>query len=213
MSRVSRAIRWGIAGGCAVAMWYSWKIFDGILGGAGMLATVILGVFIGVMIAPDVARLAAHLFIGGIMGETEKFTRPQQMYGPARTLVARGRYAEAIEAYRRILAEFPGDVVAQAAIADIAFDKLKDRARALEELNVLIGFKLDEATRSTTLMRLADLYEQDFNSPAYAADCLAEIVEEYPQSRFAPAAAERLAQLKARHPQLQPTRHDPRRNR
>ena len=199
---MSRGIRWGIAGACTVAMWYSWQIFQGRLTGFAMLATVILGVFIGVALAPDIAGFAAKLFIGGIMGETGKFQRPPQMYGPARTLVAQGKYAEAIEEFRQILKEFPGDVEAQSDIAGIYFEKLKDYPRALEELNVLIGLDLDAPTRATTLMRLADLYEEHFNTPRYAANCLGEIVEKYPDSRFAPAAAERLAQLNQRHPEL-----------
>jgi len=195
----SRAMRWGIAGVFVVALLYSWTIF---VGGFAMLVTVILCVFIGAALAPDVAGFAAKLFIGGIMGENTKFQRPPQMYGPARTLAAQGKYAEAIDEYRQILKEFPGDVEAQSDIAGIYFEKLKDYPRALEELNVLIGLKLDGPTRATTLMRLADLYEEHFHSPRYAANCLGEIVEKYPNSRFAPAAAERFAKLKQRHPEL-----------
>jgi outer membrane protein assembly factor BamD (BamD/ComL family) len=186
---MSRAVRWGVAGGLVVVLVVAWRQ---LAADYALLATVVLAVFIGVMLAPDIGALFAHFFVGGIMGDLDKFSRPPQAYSRARARAAEGRYEEAIAEYRRVLEQHPGDVTAQAEIADIYYEKLKDFARAVEEFNVLLGLKLDDSTRATTLMRLADLYEERFDSPQHAVECLSAIVQEYPDSKYAASAAERL---------------------
>jgi tetratricopeptide (TPR) repeat protein len=192
---MSRAVRWGVAGGLVVVLVVAWHW---LVGGYALLATVILAVFIGAMIAPDIGALVGHFLIGGIMGDLEKFSRPPQAYGRARARAAEGRYEEAIAEYRRVLEEHPGDVTAQAEIAEIYYEKLEDFRRAVEEFNVLLGLRLDDSTRATTLMRLADLYEERFDSPQHAVECLSAIVQEFPDSKYAASAAERLAHLESR---------------
>jgi tetratricopeptide (TPR) repeat protein len=202
----TRTIRWSIAAGLVLVLVVAWHWLPG---GYGMLATVILCVFIGVMIAPDIAWLGAHLFIGGITGENVKFERPPQVYGPARTLAVEERWGEAIEEYRRVLRLHPGDVEAQRAIAEITLEKLGDLERGMEEYNALLSLKLDDATRVTILMRLAELYEHRYDHADYAADCLRDIIARFPDTKYAAAAGERLIQLSARHPNAAPGANTP----
>ena len=201
---MTRAVRWGIAAGCVVLLGAVWTGVVNLPGslGFGLLATVFFGAIIGLMIAPDVGHFVSNLFVGTVLGDTEKFDRPPQTYSRARSLVVQERYDEAIEEYRRVLEMHPGDVQAQRAIGEIYMEKPGDLQHGMEEYNKLLGFKIEDATRVTILMRLADLYEQRYNHPQYAAGCLAEIVRRFPETKYAEAAAERLAHLKAHHPEL-----------
>ena len=192
----ARAVRWATAAGLILVLVVAWQWLPGPY---GLFATVVICVFIGVMIAPDIAWLGAHLFIGAITGENVRFARPPQVYGPARTLAVEERWGEAIEEYRRVLRMHPGDVEAQRAIAEIFLEKLGDLERGMAEYNALLGLKLDDAMRVTILMRLAELYERRYDRPDHAADCLRDIVARFPGTKYAAAADERLAQLRARH--------------
>lgn len=190
---MTRWLRRGIAALLLLTIVWFWRS-----GGAGvytLLATVLLGVFIGLMIAPDVGALGARLFIGTIMADQDRYDRPPPVYGPARALAAQQRWDEAIDAYRQILREFPGDVTAQRAIAEITLEKLGDFERGVAEYNTLLGLKLEDAARATILMRLADVYEQRFSHREYAAGCLADVIHRFPGTKFAESAQERLARL------------------
>jgi tetratricopeptide (TPR) repeat protein len=171
-------------------------------GPLALLVTVLLGGFLGLMIAPDIGGLGAKLFVGTIMADDVRYDRPPQVYGPARTLAAQERWFEAIEAYREILRQFPGDITAQRAIAEITLEKLGDLEQGVAEYNALLDLRLEDAARVTILMRLADLYEQRFNHPAYAAGCLIDVIRRFRDTKYAAAARERLAQLRQRHPEI-----------
>ncbi|MBN1917432.1 MAG: hypothetical protein JW889_05945 [Verrucomicrobia bacterium] len=194
MGSSTRIVRWAVAAGLILVLVVAWHWFGGT--GYGMLATVIFAVLIGVMIAPDIAWLGAHLFIGAITGENQRFEGPVQMYGPARSLAVEERWGEAIEAYRGILQMHPGDVEAQRAIAEICLEKMGDLDRGMIEYNALLSLKLEDAMRVTILMRLAELYERRFNRPDYAADCLGDILDRFPDTKYAAAARERLTRLR-----------------
>ncbi len=201
---MSRTSRWIVAGVCVLLMIGMWSGMteapsDKIV---GLIGTLVFALVIGFMLAPDIGSLTANLFVGGIMGENVKFDRPPQIYGPARALAAQERYGEAIEEYRRVLRMHPGDIEAQTGIAEIYLEKLGDLERGMQEFNTLLSLKLDDSRRVTILMRLADLYDERYNHPGYAAKCLAEIVRRFPESKYAAAAGERLAQLKQRHPDI-----------
>jgi tetratricopeptide (TPR) repeat protein len=189
---MNRTVRLSMAAFLLACVIWSWRGGGGIL---TLLITVLLGALIGVLIAPDIGALGAKLFVGTIMADEVKYDRPPPVYGPARTLAAQERWYEAIEAYRQILRQFPGDVTAQRAIAEITLEKLGDLEGGVAEYNRLLGLELEDAARATILMRLAELYEQRFNQRESAVACLTDVIRRFPGTKFADSAQERLARL------------------
>ena len=205
VTRLGRLIRWGIAGVCVlgIVVVLRGEARGPLELGFKLVVCVILGGIGGTMIAVDVSQLLAKVFIDGILNPDASPPKPlPRTHATARALRAQGRYGEAIEEYQRVLEADPADIEAQTAMAEICADKLGSYERAVKEYNHLLAMNLNPGQRVATLNRLADLYEQELGAPAFAGNCLQEIMRRFPDTHFAAAAHERLDALVERHPEL-----------
>jgi hypothetical protein len=114
------------AGGIAYFLY--WKHEVGPLGAAGIL---LLGPLTGVGLAALVLRVcgvASHGLVQALTGAGNIKRAPGYSY--EESLTARGKYAEAAQAYRAHVADSPGNLEARLALAALCRDHLDDSAGA-----------------------------------------------------------------------------------
>lgn len=133
---------------------------------------------------------------------------PEYSVAEARAKV--GKYQEAIDEYRKVLAEYPNDVYPHVRIADLAVTHLGDIK--LGELELLAAFAKAEGEDTVGLVanRLADLYQNNLHDPARAVQVLEQLCAKLPDTNAAARAEERIRILKefvaGREPPKRPTK-------
>ncbi len=139
---------------------------------------------------------------------------PEQLYADAREELASGRYAEAIKQLERLESRYPFGRWAQQAQIDIAYAHYKDGERALSlaaidrfvklhpnhfALDYVIYLKgiVNFSEQQGLLAALGgqDLSERDLKASRDAFDAFKEVVQRFPQSRYAEDAEARLVYL------------------
>jgi hypothetical protein len=111
-----------------IAFFLYWKREVGPLGAAGVL---LLGPLTGMGLAALVLRVsgvASHGLVQAMTGAGNIKRAPGYSY--EESLAARGKYGEAAEAYRRHIADWPGELDARLALAALCRDHLDDPAGA-----------------------------------------------------------------------------------
>ena len=100
--------------------------------GSGSDGRAVLGLFCivaaGFIAGPGIAGVLADP-VGGLFFP-QRPARPEPCRSIAEARRARGEYAAAIDAYEEVVAAFPGDVESWIAMVTIAFNHLRDPARA-----------------------------------------------------------------------------------
>jgi len=96
---------------------------------AAVACFLILAVFVGVNVAPGIGEFFGSRFCGWLY-PTDRFNRPQPMYGVPAAQRARGLYEEAIAGYEKIAEDYPGEVKPYIEMIDIAVVNLEDRDMA-----------------------------------------------------------------------------------
>lgn len=113
----------------------------------------------------------------------------------ARALITGGDVATALAVLEREIAEDPEDPAPLLRAARLTWSELGDRDRAIDYYaRALATGRLEPGTEQYVLVRLSELYA-DAGMEAAAADELRALLRRHPESRYAPAARGRLADL------------------
>lgn len=123
-------------------------------------------------------------------------------YSTAEARVKVGRYADAVDEYRKVIAQYPNDIYPHMRIAELALNHLRDVR--LAELELLTAFAKASAEDATVLAagRLADLYQHTLHESARAIDVMRQLQARLPATKHVLGAQQRidaLEQLKAGH--------------
>jgi tetratricopeptide (TPR) repeat protein len=150
-------------------------------------------VVVAVFVAPPVAKFVSEKLVGSVFGgKAGKITRE---YSRAKSLAARGRFEEALEEYRRGLENEPDNVMLRMEIAEIYSGEMKDYHRAISELERCLALKLGATQGASILNRMADIYETNLGDIERALAALQKIEEEWPGTKLAARAQERIRSL------------------
>lgn len=122
--------------------------------------------------------------------------RPQFSIAEAR--VKQGRYAEAIVEYRKAAAQFPGEVTPHLRMAELLLERCDDPEGAIAELEAAMGIATTDDASAMIRHRLADLYVAQRGDRAAARRLMEEIQQQFPNTKHAKAAAERLGRLEGK---------------
>jgi tetratricopeptide (TPR) repeat protein len=116
-------------------------------------------------------------------------------YGVAEARVKEGKYQEAIDEYRKVIIEYPGDIYPHLRIAELAVKHLNDVK--LAELELLSAIAKASGADSTALAagRLADFYQLTLQDPARALEVMKQLREKIPGTKQAKLAEQRIAVL------------------
>jgi tetratricopeptide (TPR) repeat protein len=185
--------------------------------GIGMLTFVYSGVprggqlspmdkFFGVVLSLFYGFLLFYLFgwpliqhvgeqVGTIYTGRDENFRIVPEYSTAEARAAVGKYQEAIDEYRKVIAEYPEDVYPHLRIAEIAAENLNDVKLAELELLSAIGKATGEDSTALAAGRLADLYQLTLQDPARALEVMKQLRERIPGTKQAKLAEERIAAL------------------
>jgi tetratricopeptide (TPR) repeat protein len=133
----------------------------------------------------------ANTIMGGSGGKTK------QAYSLAERYVTERKYAEAIEEYLKAIAKEKKNPVPRLRLADIYY-KLRDYDNCIKYLSEAVQLPkgLDEHERCNRINRLADLYIEQKRDRAAAVRALKLILNEFPKSKSALYARERIVEIK-----------------
>ena len=93
----------------------------------GMACFLLAAIILAVPVATLVAQPTGTLFYPGLRND-----RPQPNYSIVQAQVKRGHYEEALSAYEKLAAEYPGEIRPHIGMLEVALVHLKDPARASE---------------------------------------------------------------------------------
>jgi tetratricopeptide (TPR) repeat protein len=116
-------------------------------------------------------------------------------YSVAEARAAMGKYQEAIDEYRKVIAEYPEDIYPHLRIAEMAVKHLNDLKLAELELLLALGKAKGEDTTALAAGRLADFYQLTLNDPARALEVMKQVREKIPGTKQAKLAEERITVL------------------
>jgi len=198
---------------------WSWpiRIVIALLVGFGMLAVVYSGVPKGQPLSPGdkIVGLILSLMYGGVLfclfgwpmiqhvgdrigtlytGGDEGF-RISPEYSVAEARAGAGKYQEAIDEYRKVIAEYPEDIYPHLRIAEMAVKHLHDLNLGELELLSALGKATGEDSTALAAGRLADFYQLTLQDPARALEVMKQVREKIPGAKQARLAEERIAVL------------------
>lgn len=161
----------------------------------GLLLTVLSagvgGIFVGVYLIPFVAQKATH----AIYDSGEKVEQVDDGMREARSLIAQGDYAGAIESLQQLVAEHPENRMAWAEMAKIQRNQFEDPGSAIALLHQALTaheWELDDA--AFLLFRVAEIHEQDLADRTMARAVMQQVVDQFPQTRHSANASHKLKQ-------------------
>jgi tetratricopeptide (TPR) repeat protein len=158
----------------------------GIVAMLGLVAFFIIGI-------PLIRKISDHAF--SFYSPSDDSSRVMPEYSIAEARVNTGRYPEAIEEYRQVIAKHPDDMYPHLRIADIALKHLQDvRTAEVESQAALVKAK-GEDSLALAAGRLADLYQFTLNDPTRALEVMKQLRERIPGAKQTKLAEERIAIL------------------
>jgi len=158
-----------------------WKIPIFVLGGA------LLAIVITVLFVPVIGDKMAQFFY---MPPEEVEEDPGAR---ARALVAQGHYDEALEAYLELAAEAPDDRLPVVEAMRLAREKLENPPRAMAIVRkALSGHSWPEEDETYFLFRLVEMMDEDLENREGAVAQLVEIIQRFPETRYAANATHKL---------------------
>jgi len=156
-------------------------------------------VYGGLVVGMIVAFWYSHRLSGGIAGALLGGSggKIKQVDAHAGALVSERKYNEAIQLYRQAIAKDRKDPSLRLKLADI-YLKIRDYDHALEYIEEAVRMPkgLSEDERCQRINRLADLYLQHKGDRASAIRALQLIINDYPRSKSAIFARERIGQIR-----------------
>ncbi|HUI07741.1 MAG TPA: hypothetical protein VL486_12130 [Verrucomicrobiae bacterium] len=116
-------------------------------------------------------------------------------YSRAEARAKEGRYPEAVDEYRQVIAEHPDDIYPHLRIAELALDHLHDVKLAELELRSAVAKATGPDSTALAANRLADLYQHALHDPARALEVVKQLRERLPGTKQARLAEERIVLL------------------
>jgi len=156
--------------------------------GAGLVVVIIC---LGLLIAHDFSRFAAHRFEKFIFDEDLEGAKDPE-YEEAEKIWANGNFLEAIQLMRDHLKSHPREQYVALRIAEIYEKDLGNFLAAALEYEEILKKKLPAERWGWAAVHLANLYSGKLNKGQQAVDLLQRIVAEYGQTAAAKKARERL---------------------
>lgn len=196
---LSRALRWRALPFAIVAagMMFSAGMMIGaslakVLISAGIAFVIVMTV--PLLVSERVGRIGGSLFMPGGRG-----TPPVREYSLADSLVARGRFDEAVEAYALLSGDYPTDPEPRVRAARLLRDRMMRHNDAAEWFKRALAIKtLDAAVEVAILREIVELYTHKLRTPSKALPYLARLTDKHGTHPAAKWARELTADIKRR---------------
>lgn len=154
------------------------------------LGGVVLFFVIGLPLIRRIGERSGKLFM-----PDDSQLRVMPEYSLAEARVNSGKYQEAVDEYRKVIAEHPDDIYPHLRIADLALAHLNDVKLAELELQSAFAKASGEVSTALAAGRLADLYQHTQHDVARALEVMKQLREKIPDTKRARLAEERIAAL------------------
>jgi len=162
------------------------RTFQGVVLAIG--SAVVLGIFFVLFVLPNWASRVSQ----SVYGSNAELDEPAAFH-EARSLVAKGDYPGAIAAFRKGAEQEPGNRMPWTEIARIQARHLDQPREAVATLNeAMAAHDWPEEDQAFLLFRLADLHNEDPQGRGQAVAMLQRVIREFPDSRHAMNARNRL---------------------
>jgi len=158
------------------------------------IAFAMYGLLLFALFGRSIIASIANRFAGVYWPDDSHF-RIVPEYSVAEARANEGRYQEAVDEYRKVIAEHPDDIYPHLRIAELALAQFHDGK--LAELELMSAFGKATGPDSTALAagRLADLYQRVLQDPSRALAVMKQLRERIPDTKQAALAEERIAIL------------------
>jgi tetratricopeptide (TPR) repeat protein len=156
-----------------------------------MVLLLMYGVVLFLLFGHSFLNRIADPFVRLYLPGDENF-RIAPEYSIPEARVNAGKYAQAIEEYRKVIVEHPEDIYPHLRIADIALKHLQDAKTAELDLMTALAKSLGEDSAALAAGRLADLYQHTLHEPARALEVMKQLREKIPGTKQAKLAEERI---------------------
>ena len=168
------------------------------LDGSGSFAGLVLAILYGGLLfalfgLPLIRRIGEG--VTRLYEPSDSSFRIVPEYSVAEARAKEGNYSEAIEEYRKVIAEHPNDIFARVRIADLALTNLGDVKLAERELRKAFKRARGEDSSALVANRLADLYQHNLHNPDRAMWALEQLYKRLPGTKAAARAEERILSL------------------
>lgn len=160
-----------------------------LLFGGSVLVGLSLGVLVAFSLLPMLGDWVGSFFFNP-NEEVEKNPHSEAM-----ALVAQGEYAEAIEAYGKVLEKNPGDLLALSEMVHLYCDKLQQPEPAAQLLEEALGSEWPQDDAAFLASRLVDVYWTYQHNAKAARPLLLQIAETMPDTKHAANAMHRLREI------------------
>jgi tetratricopeptide (TPR) repeat protein len=137
--------------------------------------------------------------VGKILVPSGGSTPSVNQHSNIEAMVARGRYAEAAEAYRQALAADPADLVACDQLGRLALQDLKDYELAVYAYREGEKRARDPRRRAGYALLAVGIYRDNLGDPGRAIVELSRLLNRYPDLPNASELKDELARLKGAH--------------
>lgn len=157
----------------------------------GILLTFLSAGLIGVLFVSLVLPIIAHRFTHAVYDSGEMVERDPMH--DAHSLVAQGKYPEAIEAFKAAADQDPLNRLPWVEIAKIQRVNLEDPDAAITTLRTALEsheWQVNDA--AYLLFRLAELYDEDRHDRQTAAAIMQQVIEQFPETRHSANARHKL---------------------
>ncbi len=133
--------------------------------------------------------------ISGIYWPSDSQFRILPEYSVAEARAKAGKYQEAVDEYRKVVAQYPEDVYPHLRMAELALEHLHDFKLTELELLSAVAKADREDTSALAAGRLADFYQQTLHDPVRALEVMKRLKEKFPGSKIARLTDERIEKL------------------
>ncbi len=167
----------------------------------GLFLAIAYGLVLFALFGFSIIRRVAGR-IANIYEPDDRHSRIMPEYSTAEARVKVGRYAEAVEEYRKVIAQHPDDVYAHIRIAELALENLNDVKLAELELMSAYAKATTEDAAVMVAGRLADLYRYTLQNPTQAIEIMRQLQSRLPGTKHVLGAQQRidtLERVKAGH--------------
>jgi tetratricopeptide (TPR) repeat protein len=159
-----------------------------------------IAVYGGIIVGMIVALWYSGRLSGGIAGFLlggSAAGKAKETYDLAEKYESEHRFQEAIAVYRNALDNDKKNPAPRIKLADLYY-RLEDYDNCIKYMREALGMPRDmtESERASLINRLTDVYLQHKNDTESAVTTLKKIIDEFPKSKYAVFARERIMQIR-----------------